>query len=76
MAATNQRPHKLPTKPYKPLSEQISMLGMESAYFSHGGKNFEILATNVKPHIHTIKNCETGSTIEMLHSRLIALSQS
>jgi hypothetical protein len=62
-------------KLYKPLKEQIGMLTMDSCYFSHNGVNFEIIATNVKPHIHTIKNVETGATSDILHTRLLALSE-
>jgi len=62
-------------KLYKPLKEQIGLLTMQSCYFSHKGVNFEIIATNIKPHIHTIKNCDTGATSDILHSRLLALSE-
>ena len=62
-------------KLYKPLKEQIGMLTMDSCYFSHNGVNFEIIATNVKPHIHTIKNVGTGATSDILHTRLLALSE-
>ena len=62
-------------KLYKPLKEQIGLLTIESRYFSHGGVNFEIIATNIKPHIHTIKNVDTGATSDILHSRLLALSE-
>jgi hypothetical protein len=62
-------------KLYKPLKEQIGLLTMQSCYFSHNGVNFEIIATNIKPHIHTIKNCDTGATSDILHSRLLALSE-
>jgi len=62
-------------KLYKPLKEQISILSIDSCYFSHHGVNFEIIATNVKPHIHTIKNVETGATNDILHTRLLALSE-
>jgi len=62
-------------KPFKPLKDQIGLITIDSCFFSHGGKNFEIVATNVKPHIHTIKNIETGETVEMLHTRLLALSE-
>lgn len=62
-------------KLYKPLKEQIGLLTIDSCYFSHNGVNFEIIATNVKPHIHTIKNVDTGSTSDILHTRLLALSE-
>jgi hypothetical protein len=65
-----------PKKPYKPLNEQIGLLTIESCFFSHKGVNYEILATNVKPHIHTIKNCDSGNTSDMLHSKLLALAES
>ena len=63
------------TKLYRPLKEQIGLLTIDSCYFSHNGVNFEIVATNVKPHIHTIKNIETGATSDILHTRLLALSE-
>ena len=63
------------TKLYRPLKEQIGLLTIDSCYFSHNGVNFEIVATNVKPHIHTIKNVETGATSDILHTRLLALSE-
>ena len=62
-------------KLYRPLKEQIGLLTIDSCYFSHNGVNFEIVATNVKPHIHTIKNVETGATSDILHTRLLALSE-
>lgn len=62
-------------KLYKTLKEQIGMLTMDSCYFSHKGVNFQIMATNVKPHIHTIKNVDTGATSDILHTRLLALSE-
>jgi hypothetical protein len=63
------------SKLYRPLKEQIGLLTIDSCYFSHNGVNFEIVATNVKPHIHTIKNVETGVTSDVLHTRLLALSE-
>jgi hypothetical protein len=63
------------SKLYRPLKEQIGLLTIDSCYFSHNGVNFEIVATNVKPHIHTIKNVETGATSDILHTRLLALSE-
>ena len=63
-------------KLFKPLKEQIGLMTMQSCYFSHNGTNFEIVATNIKPHIHTIKNCDTGATSDILHSRLLILSES
>lgn len=63
------------SKLYRPLKEQIGLLTIDSCYFSHHGVNFEIVATNVKPHIHTIKNVETGVTSDILHTRLLALSE-
>ena len=63
------------TKLYRPLKEQIGLLTIDSCYFSHNGVNFEIVATNVNPHIHTIKNIETGATSDILHTRLLALSE-
>jgi len=63
------------SKLYRPLREQIGLLTIDSCYFSHHGVNFEIIATNVKPHIHTIKNVETGVTSDILHTRLLALSE-
>jgi hypothetical protein len=63
------------SKLYRPLKEQIGLLTIDSCYFSHHGVNFEIIATNVKPHIHTIKNVETGVTSDILHTRLLALSE-
>jgi hypothetical protein len=62
-------------KLYKPLKEQIGLLTIDSCYFSHNGVNFEIIATNVKPHIHTIKNVDTGAISDILHTRLLALSE-
>lgn len=64
-----------PQRPYRPLSDVISLIGMDSCFFSHNGVNYEVVATNIKPHVHTIKNCETGATSDMLHSKLLALSQ-
>lgn len=63
------------SKLYRPLKEQIGLLTIDSCYFSHNGVNFEIVATNIKPHIHTIKNVETGATSDILHTRLLALSE-
>jgi hypothetical protein len=63
------------SKLYRPLKEQIGLLTIDSCYFSHHGVNFEIVATNVKPHIHTIKNVDTGVTSDILHTRLLALSE-
>ena len=63
------------SKLYRPLREQIGLLTIDSCYFSHHGVNFEIVATNVKPHIHTIKNVDTGVTSDILHTRLLALSE-
>ena len=63
------------SKLYRPLKEQIGLLTIDSCYFSHNGVNFEIVATNIKPHIHTIKNIETGATSDILHTRLLALSE-
>ena len=65
-----------PKKPYKALNEQIGLLTIDSCYFSYKGVNYEILATNVKPHIHTIKNCDSGNISDMLHSKLLALAES
>jgi hypothetical protein len=67
---------KTPQRPYRPLDEQISFIGIESCFFSHKGVNYEIMSTNVNPHVHTIKNCESGATSDILHTRLLALSQS
>ena len=63
------------SKLYRPLKDQIGLLTIDSRYFSHNGVNFEIVATNVKPHIHTIKNVDTGVTSDILHTRLLALSE-
>jgi hypothetical protein len=63
-------------KLYKPLSEQIGLVNIQSCYFSHKGVNYEIIATNIKPHIHTIKNCDTGTVSDILHTRLLVLSES
>ncbi len=65
-----------PKKPYKPLKEQIGLLTIESCFFSHRGVNYEIMATNIKPHTHTVRNCESGNISEMLHIRLLALAES
>ena len=62
-------------KLYKPLKEQIGLITIDSCYFSHNGSNFEIIATNIKPHIHTIKNVDTGTTNEILHTKLLVISE-
>lgn len=62
-------------KPFKPLKEQIGLITIDSCYFSHDGKNFEILATTRNPHSHTIKNLESGNTSEILHTKLLIISE-
>jgi hypothetical protein len=62
------------TRPYKPLGELISLNSIESRFFSHKGIDFEITYTQAHPHLHTVKNCDTGKSLDMLHSKLLELS--
>lgn len=62
-------------KLYKPLSEQISFISIETPYFSHKGVNYKIIETISNPHIHVIKNCNTGGVSKILHTQLLLISE-
>jgi len=64
-----------PKKPFKALKDQIGLISIKSCFFSHQGKNFEILSTTRIPHSHSIKNLESGNVSEILHSKLLIISE-